>query len=233
MVEEDVGLLVVEAGNKRRRDEHRIRDAVAALHEHRSPTGDAADDLDAVLLDAFGADLVDVGLERADDGGGVVPFPEPQGGPAPARGDLFEEHLVEGDVEVRRQDFAADDLPVEVGEVRGRSEGPTHCCGDVRGGEPVHGEFGAVRRERCVETFAQLRIVGGDVGADEGRCEIEVGVLGFEEEVAGDRGPGDGLSVGLDVGDDEFAADDLVLRVEALRLIRHGSTLRRRTGPCQ
>ena len=42
-------------------------------------------------------------------------------------------HLVEGDVDLRGQDLAADDLPVEVGEVRGRAERAPHDGGDVGG----------------------------------------------------------------------------------------------------
>ena len=118
LVEEHIRLLIVETGDEGRRDEHRIGDAVAALHEHGSAPGDAAHDLDVVLLHAFGPQLVDVGLEGPDDGGRVLPFPEPQGRLATACRDLFEQNLVECHVELSGQHLAADDLPVEVGEVR-------------------------------------------------------------------------------------------------------------------
>ena len=221
LVEEDVGLLVVEAGDEGGRDEHRVGDAVASLHEHGTAAGDPAHDLDIVLGDAFGAQFVDIGLEGADDGGCVLPFPESQGRCSASGGDLLEQHLVECHVHLGRQHLAADDLPVEVGEVRGRTEGAADDGGDVSSREAVHGQFRTVAGQGLVETSAQSRIVGGDAGSDESRGEVEVGLFGFEEEVAGDLDLGDGLAVGDHIGDDEFAADDLVFAVEVLRIVRH------------
>ena len=87
----------------------------------------------------------------------------------------------------------------------------------------MHRQFRTVAGQGLVEAAAQGRIVGVDAGADEGGCEVEVGFFGFEEEVAGDLHIGDGLTIGGHIGDDEFAADDLVLAVEMLRLVRHVS----------
>src|SRR5699024_1152351 len=87
--------------------------------------------------------------------------------------------------------------------------------------EAVHGQFRTVAGQGLVETSAQSRIVGGDAGSDESRGEVEVGLFGFEEEVAGDLDLGDGLAVGYHIGDDELASDDLVVAVEVLRIVRH------------
>src|SRR5699024_1793151 len=78
-----------------------------------------------------------------------------------------------------------------------------------------------VAGQGLVDESGQCRIVGGDAGPDESRGEVEVGFFGFEEEVTGDLDLGDGPAVGDHIGDDEFAADDLVFAVEVLSIVRH------------
>jgi len=136
---------------------------------------------------------------------------------------FLEQDLIKCHIELSRQHLAANDLPVEVSEVRRRTQRPSHDGGDIGGGEAVHRQFRTVAGQSLVEAAAQRRIIGSDAGADEGRCQVEIGFLGFEEEVPGDLHLGDGLAVGGDIGDDEFAADDLVFAVEVLRLVRHVS----------
>src|SRR5699024_11211196 len=107
------------------------------------------------------------------------------------------------------------------GEVRGRAEGPADDGSDVSSREAVHGQFRTISDQDLVEASAQCRIVGGDAGPDEICGEDEVGFFGFEEEVTGDLDFGDGPAVGDHIGDDEFAADDLVFAVEVLSIVRH------------
>src|SRR5699024_1365220 len=158
---EDVGLLVVEGGDEGGGDEHRVGDAVASRHEDGTAAGDPAHDLDIVLGVAFGAQFVVLGLEGADDGGCVLPAPESQGRCSGAGGDLPVQLLVQCHVHLGRQHLAADDLPVEVGGVRGGTEGAADDGGDVGSREAVHGQFRAVAGQGLVEASAQCRIVGG------------------------------------------------------------------------
>jgi len=154
--------------------------------------------------------LVAQRLERADDHGGFVPVPEPDCGLALPLGDLPGQHLVQGDLLDHRYDLRAQDLPVMVfplgGVAQRAAHHPGHCIG-------IKTEHHRALAQSCGDRVADGGVAG--IGAQPGERCIQVfqRVIGLKEEVPVQRSGGDHLIRGIQIHNDQFAADYLVFTV--------------------
>ena len=161
---------------------------------------------------------------------GAVPLPQAHEGRAAPRGHVLDQGFVHGDVDHRVDDWAVDDVEVDVVPRQGGTQRAAYGDADSLGGHPHEG---VALVEGPGDARGQVLGARRGRGSFEGRGDPGERVVGVEEEVARHAHARKAVLLHVGVDDDEFSSGDFVLSMHAhdCRRPTHAQSGRTRTPP--